>query len=349
MNIVLIYGGRSSEHEVSISSANNFLKGLRENPYNTHLIKILQDNTWIYQDDQSNPLEDKSPRGTQVCLAPIKNKVWLIEISSGKKIFEIDLVAPIMHGQTAEDGAIQGLCEFYNIPYIGPGILASAVSLNKLITKKIISQTNIKQAQYIEVSSVDQVSENQIIKTLGLPVFVKPVSLGSSVGVSKVNKKVDINGAIRSALSYDNQVLIEQAISGKEVECAILGNSDPIASPTASIITQDFYDYQTKYHGVNPPKIELPSRIKPEIENQIKAQAIEVFNRLECQGMSRVDFFLTDDGDIIFNEINTIPGFTKHSMYPKMIELLGIDIGQLTKQLVELALKAKLKRQSLSL
>ncbi|MBP6005632.1 D-alanine--D-alanine ligase [Candidatus Saccharibacteria bacterium] len=349
MNILLLYGGRSSEHEVSISSATNFLKGLKQNQYDTYLVKILQDNTWIYQDDQSKPLEHTNPKGIQVCLAPIGNKVWLIEIQSGKKIFEVNLVAPIMHGQTAEDGAIQGLCEFYDIAYIGPGILASATSFNKLVTKELVSKTYVNQAKYLALTRLNQISELDIVNDLGLPAFIKPASLGSSVGVSKVTDKAGLSQAIKTALSYDNQVLIEEAIDGREVECAILGNSDPIASPTASIITKNFYDYQTKYHGSNPPNIELPSEIDPEIEARIKSQAIEIFRVLGCKGMSRVDFFLTKNNQIIFNEINTIPGFTQYSMYPKMIELLGIDIGQLTKRLVELALTAKLQRQSLSL
>jgi D-alanine-D-alanine ligase len=260
----------------------------------------------------------------------------------GKLKKKIDVVFPVMHGTFGEDGTIQGLFKIFNVPFVGPNVLGSAICMDKDVAKRLLRDAGIPTAKFL-VFREDQkkeISFEKIKKELGFPFFVKPANLGSSIGISKVKNENDFSLAIKEAFLYDSKIIIEENISGKEIECSVLGNENPLVSVLGEIIpAHEFYSYDAKYLDANGAKMAIPAKIPLPVAKKIQALAKKTFQTLCCEGMGRVDFFLTKDNQIFVNEINTIPGFTSISMYPKLWEKTGIPYSQLIDTLIDLAIK----------
>lgn len=330
MNILILFGGVSEEHDVSIKSAKSIINNLDKSKYNLFIVYITKNGEWLYIKNHNN-LDDIS--NIKAILSPVKND-GLIIFENPILTQKIDVIFPVLHGKNGEDGTIQGLFELSNIPYVGCGVSASCNSMDKSNTKIIVDTINVPQSPFVLVRKHNDFT---IPTDFAFPLFVKPCSSGSSVGVFKVNSKDELEKAVKNAFLYDDKVLIEKNIVGKEVEVAILGNSKPLASVVGEIdLTQEFYSYDAKYEDTSS-KTHIPANIDEQYSTKIKEYALMIYKALDCKGLSRVDFFLTENGEIIFNEINTLPGFTNISMYPKLFEKTGISYSDLLDKLIEYA------------
>ena len=351
LNIALIFGGKSGEHEVSLVSTASIYKHIDKDKYNVFTIGITKEGTWMYYEGS----EENIKNGNWVNLANKKVDVNLVP--SGNKevgiIFEdgrtekIDVLFPVLHGPYGEDGTIQGLFEISQIPYVGCGVLASSVGMDKLICKKVFSEIGLPQVNYTDTSrwafNMDSDKElNDIEAKLSYPIFVKPANLGSSVGISKATDREELLKGIEEALKYDSRIVLEQGIDAREIEVAVLGNDEVKASIAGEIKpAKDFYDYEDKYiNGAST--YDIPANIKNEDMDNIRKMAVEAFKGIDGKGLSRVDFFIDkNSGEIFINEINTLPGFTNISMYPKMWEATGLEYTNLIDSIIELALDSK--------
>jgi len=315
LRIGVVFGGKSVEHEISVVSARNIIKALDKEKY-----KVIS----IYIKRTGN-------------------------LQLGRKIFnKIDIVFPVIHGAYGEDGTIQGLLKFSGLPFVGAGVLGSAIGMDKDISKRLLKQAGIAVADFITVYSGERISYKQVSKKLGPVIFVKPANSGSSVGISRAKNKKEFKKAINEAFKYDSKVIIEEAIKGKEIECAVLGNDAPIASIPGEIIPKSgFYSYEAKYIDKNGAEFKIPAEVSKEIIKKIQQTAVKAFRVLNCEGMGRVDFFLKKNGDLLVNEINTIPGFISISMYPKLWEASEIPLIKLLDKLIELAMERFKKEQKL--
>lgn len=334
MNILVLFGGVSSEHEISIKSATSILNILNTNKkYTIYPVYITKDGKWKHV---KNGIENLDDLGSKAILSPEATSELLL-IDENVQAIKIDVAFPILHGKNGEDGTIQGLFELANIKYVGCNVSASANSMDKSLTKIIVDTTTVKQSEYILITKQNYKKDMSI--NIEYPVFVKPCSSGSSVGVSKATNDNELHKAIENAFIYDKKVLVEKGIVGREIEVAVLGNEEPIASVVGEIQpAEDFYSFDAKYEDDNS-LLYIPARISETASNKVRESAIEIYKSLECSGLSRVDFFITEDEDIIFNEINTLPGFTNISMYPKLMESIGISYSDLIDKLINFALK----------
>jgi len=344
--IGLICGGQSTEHEVSLVSAKNIIENIDKTKYKIELIGISKEGEWYYCRNHSwlpskpgDYKESVEKNGEKIAITPGNKKPNIISLKQNKNIL-IDIFLPITHGTNGEDGTLQGLLHLLNTPYIGPNTLGSAIGMDKEVMKRLLIFKNIKTAKYKTYKEKKEAIKetDKIIKELGLPLFIKPASLGSSVGISKANNKEKLINAIKTAFKYDKKILIEEAIDGRELECAILGNNSPKASTVGEVSGySDFYSYKAKYIDENGAKLTIPAELDKRQEDAIQRIAIETFKTLECEGLARVDVFLTKKGEIYVNEINTLPGFTKISMYPSLWNQSGIDYTELLTNLINLA------------
>ncbi len=350
--ILLLFGGASSEHEVSCSSVCSIYSILDKTKYTIHTVGITKDGRWLLteagpEDIRSGAWENH-PSNRKAVLSPSREDHGLLCLSGDTwEILPVDCVWPVLHGRYGEDGTIQGLCEVAGLPYVGPGVYSSAASMDKSKTKHVIERTNIRQANYYLLEKDIYLRNavgilSYIHQFFGgqYPLFVKPCIAGSSVGVSKVHEFRQLEGAILDALKHDRRVLIEEAIVGREVEVAVLGNDRPEASVVGEVLSaNEFYDYAAKYINAASRTV-IPADITPKEQEALRKAAIEVYTAMDCRGMARADFFLTADGTPVFNEINTLPGFTNISMYPKLWEASGLPYAKLLDRLIELALAA---------
>ena len=346
IRVAVIFGGRSAEHEVSLQSAKNVIEGLDKNKYEVIPIGINKNGEWFLGDKSISLAQN----GQSVALLKGKNSSQLVNLSNSHSLGQIDVVFPVLHGPYGEDGSVQGLIKLADIAHVGPGILGSAVCMDKDVTKRLLKEADVAVAEFLVYlrQEKDKINFDKVSKQLGLPMFVKPANLGSSVGVSKVNNEKEFKEAVDLAFSFDNKILIEESIKGREIECAVLGNENPQASIPGEIIpSHDFYSYDAKYIDENGAKLKAPADLPPAIISKIQKLAMQVFKILCVEGMARVDFFLADTGKIYVNEINTIPGFTKISMYPKLWELSGISNSELLDRLIMLARKRHNRDQKL--
>lgn len=341
--LCVLFGGASSEYEVSLKSAYSVLTNADTSKYEIITVGITKEGVWYYYtgDLESIPAGNWTERSCKkVFLSTSKGDKCLIT-EDGERI-SIDVAWPAMHGQNCEDGRIQGLFELADIPFVGPGCRASAVCMDKASTKLYLENFGIPQAKAV-VALATEYSKNALnvlerAEKLGYPLFVKPCGTGSSVGVMKAEDRKNLEIAVENAFRFDNKILIEEFISGKEVEVAVMGNNEPIA-PTCGEIDPgfEFYDYDTKYNN-DTAKYFIPARISTAAQCTVRELAVKIYTALGCKGLSRVDFFV--DGErIIFNEINTLPGFTNISMYPKMMMASGLTYPQIIDKLVELAMQ----------
>jgi D-alanine-D-alanine ligase len=349
MRVGIIFGGKSAEHEVSLQSAKNIIDAIDKSKYEVLLMGIDKKGRWHLNDDSTFLLHSDNPKLIQlnrsnegVALVPGETSNQVMNASSWESVGAVDIAFPVLHGPLGEDGTVQGLLKLANIPFVGASVLGSAVSMDKDVAKRLLRDAGISIAKFVtyQRSFKANIHFDQVKRELGLPFFVKPANLGSSVGVRKVNAPSEFDQAIDEAFQYDNKILIEEFIQGREIECAVLGNDHPVASVPGEILPQhDFYSYEAKYIDESGAALDIPADLPEDIVSKLQTTAIKAFQTLCCEGMARVDFFLKQDGEIIVNEINTIPGFTKISMYPKLWEASGMSYTELINKLLDLALE----------
>jgi D-alanine-D-alanine ligase len=271
---------------------------------------------------------------------PGATKTPMVRPSSGIPFGGVDVVFPVLHGPFGEDGTVQGLLKLANLPFVGAGVVGSAVGMDKDVMKRLLRDAEIPIGKFLVFQRGDTLSYGKIKKQLGQPLFVKPANLGSSVGISKVGKKREFRAAIDEAFRYDNKIIIEECIAGREIECSVLGNDEPVASlPGEIVVRHDFYSYDAKYIDDKGARLEIPAKLSRSVIQEIRRIAVRAYKALCCEGMARVDFFVQANGRVLVNEINTIPGFTKISMYPKMWEASGLSYPHLIDRLIQLALE----------
>jgi D-alanine-D-alanine ligase len=353
IKVGILFGGKSAEHEISLLSAKNVYEAIDRTKFEPVLIGIDKTGRWFLNDasqfllNSGNPsLVKINPNGKSVALRPESDGMFSAE---GSGNFDLDVVFPILHGPFGEDGTIQGFLKLADIPYVGPGVLGSAVGMDKDVMKRLFRDAGIPIGKFITIKSHEKIpSFAEIEAELGAPFFIKPANMGSSVGISKVHNEAELTAALKDAFLYDTKIIIEEFIQGREIECAVLGNEEPIASLPGEILTShDFYSYDAKYIDEKGASLEIPAKLDEVTTKRIQSLAVKVFQILCCEGLSRVDFFLKINGDIIVNEINTMPGFTKISMYPKMWEASGIGYTELITRLIELAISRFEKERKL--
>ena len=334
VRVAVVAGGRSSEHEISLASARSVLEALDPERYETTTIAIARDGRWSLE----GPANELPERGVAETL-PV-----LADSKPAEALGAVDVVLPVLHGPFGEDGTVQGLLELAGIPYVGAGVAASALCMDKDLFKAVLRDRGIPVARNETLRLGDELRN-----PFGYPVFVKPARLGSSVGISKAHDEAELEAAVALARRHDEKVLVEEFVAGTEVECGVLGNVRP--APLASVVGEivphaEWYDYAAKYDAGGSDII-VPARIPEETAARVQALAVDSFIATECEGMARVDFFVREDGEVVVNEINTIPGFTSTSVYARLFEASGIPYGQLLDRLIELALERHDRRSSL--
>ena len=339
IKVAILFGGKSAEHEVSLQSAKNVYEAIDKDKYDVELVRIEKDGRW------------EKP---------------IIDFTSNPAVRVADVVFPVLHGPFGEDGTVQGLLKLAGIPFVGASVLGSAIGMDKDVTKRLLRDAGIPIAKFVVLRHGESAFYAEIVGELGTPFFIKPANLGSSVGVHKVQNAEELKRALQDAFSYDTKVLAEEFIPGREIECAVLGNEDPKASVPGEIIPKhEFYSYEAKYIDEQGAVLEIPAKLTADVAKNVQDLAVKSFKVLCCEGMARADFFLNPDGKLFLNEINTIPGFTKISMYPKLWEAgpvrglegtqcasasngaSGISYSELIDRLIELALERFEKEKKL--
>lgn len=338
LKVAVIFGGQSAEHEVSIQSAKNIVSALDREKYKPILIYIDKSGQWFLNDSPKKLLES-SITDNPKSLTNLKNKPIPFASTDSETI---DVVFPVLHGTYGEDGTMQGMLKLMNLPFVGCGVLASAVGMDKDVMKRLLKEAKIPVAKFLVFKNTDRekLTYQNIKSKLGSVFFVKPANAGSSIGISKVKNAKDFEQAINEAFKYDNKIIIEEFIKGKEIEVSVLGNDHPIASIPGEIIpTHEFYSYEAKYLDENGAILKIPADRPKSLVKKIQKLAIKTYQTLCCESLSRVDMFLTNSGKIYINEINTLPGFTQISMYPKLWEISGISYPELLDKLIQLAIE----------
>jgi D-alanine-D-alanine ligase len=349
IRVGLIFGGKSSEHEVSLQSAKNIIDALDTERFDVALIGIDKQGRWHVSSGEDFLLNAEDPArialnrsGHELALVPGRDSGQLQALQPAQALQQIDVAFPIVHGTLGEDGSLQGLLRMANLPFVGSGVLGSAVAMDKDVSKRLLRDAGLQVAAYacFNRSTAAQADFATLAAQLGLPLFVKPANQGSSVGVSKVHGAEQFQAALQLALRYDHKVLVEAAIAGREIECAVLGNEQPQASVCGEVVVHDdFYSYDTKYLSESGADIVVPAAIDATTQARIQQVALRAYQALDCAGLARVDVFLTADAQIVVNEINTLPGFTRISMYPKLWQASGLGYRELITRLIELALE----------
>ncbi|NLJ88552.1 MAG: D-alanine--D-alanine ligase [Epulopiscium sp.] len=345
--VVVLFGGQSSEHDVSLISACNIISNIDTNKYFVLTVGITRKGQWMLYNGPLKHIEtgEWEKFATPAFISPDASHKALIKLAGDRyKTIPVDVVFPVLHGLYGEDGTVQGLLEMAQIPYVGCGVLSSSISMDKVYTKIIIEKENIAQANYIvvykeELNNTDEIV-SRVNEAFGYPCFIKPSNAGSSIGITKAHNEEELIEGLNLAAKHDRKILVEEAIVGREVECAVLGNLDVKASSVGEIIAgAEFYDYDAKYNNSESKTIINPD-IEKEIVEEIREKAIRIFKAVNGSGLARVDFFIEKETNrVIFNEINTMPGFTSISMYPMLWENVGIPKTELIDNLIQLALE----------
>ncbi|EML5379327.1 D-alanine--D-alanine ligase [Enterobacter bugandensis] len=345
----IVFGGKSAEHEVSLQSAKNIVDAIDKSRFDVVLLGIDKQGQWHVNDASQYLLNAHDPahialNPSEISVATVPGVVkgQLIDAGNAQALAQIDVVFPIVHGTLGEDGSLQGMLRMANLPFVGSDVLGSAACMDKDVTKRLLRDAGLNIAPFVTLTRAnrDKHSFAQISAELGLPLFVKPANQGSSVGVSKVTTEAEFTQAVRLAFEFDHKVVVEQGIKGREIECAVLGNDFPQASTCGEVVlNSDFYSYDTKYIDDKGAQVVVPAEIDPAINDKIRAIAIQAYQTLGCSGMARVDVFLTPENEVVINEINTLPGFTNISMYPKLWQASGLGYSELITRLIELALE----------
>lgn len=348
--VAVIFGGRSGEHRVSLFSAASVMEALDREKYEVIPVAITQEGRWFLGLEPQKLLAGEPPEAAGRPVVPVADPTCggLAPLKEGcadaGELVAVDVAFPVLHGTFGEDGTVQGLLELAGIPYIGSGVLASAAGMDKVMMKTVFAQHGLPHARFISflrrVWEKDREAVLREAESLGYPLFVKPANLGSSVGVSKARDRRELAEAIELAAAYDRKVIVEEFVDAREVEVSVLGNDEPVASLPGEVIPlNEFYDYEAKYTE-GRSRLVIPVDLPEETTAKLQEYAVRAFKALDCAGMARVDFFLRKkDGAVLINEINTIPGFTRFSMYPKLWEASGITYPELLDRLIELALE----------
>ena len=378
IRVGILCGGKSAEHEISLLSARNVAAAIDREKFDVVMIGIDKSGRWLMPDQAQFLLDEADASqvrlnaggGKAVSMFP-QGGGKMSPVSPGAVAGAVDVVFPVLHGPFGEDGTVQGLLKLANVPFVGPSVLGSAVAMDKDVAKRLLRDAGIPIAKFItlrkpsedaghkggqngegrggEGGSDRSYSDFEHAKAeLGMPVFIKPANLGSSVGVSKAKDRASFEAAVADAFQYDTKILIEEFVKGREVECAVLGNERPKASVLGEVTPkQEFYSYEAKYLDEDGADLEVPAKVPMDVMKRAQKLAVRTFETLECEGMARVDFFLKEDGELVVNEVNTIPGFTKISMYPRLWEATGVQYSDLITMLIELAVERFEREQKL--
>jgi len=356
LTVAILFGGRSAEHEVSLQSAKNVIDSIDKTKYNTVLIGISREGRWFLNSGSIRLNNDGNPKAIslaeysrEVAVTPNGSGSRLIDLNGLKDLGTVDVIFPVLHGPYGEDGTVQGLAKLADVPCVGAGILGSAAGMDKEIMKRLLRDNNIPIGRFITVKDCDSTpAYNTVSEELGTVLFVKPANLGSSVGISRATNEAEFISAVNVAFEYDTKIIIEEEIKGREIECAVLGNREPNASVPGEIKPNTaFYSYEAKYIDDKGADLIIPAILPSDIVKKVQHYAVETFKALECRGLARVDFFVTGDGNVLVNEINTIPGFTRISMYPKLWKESGISYTELIDRLISLAIEDFNKQKKL--
>lgn len=357
LQLAVLCGGQSTEHEISVRSAKNIIAALNPDKYAVTVVYITHAGQWYLVKNPSLFIDNDPAVLVQTQqLDPItvvlgdSHQPWQ-SLDNPQQRYAVDCVFPMLHGTFGEDGVLQGLLDLLNLPYVGAGTQSSALCMQKDVTKHLLRAADIPTTDWVTLYSQDALSVNyqELVDKFGKNLFIKPASLGSSVGIMPVDNQIKFDAAVKDAFRYDERVLVEPRIYGREIECAVLGNGKPQASLPGEIITQhdDYYSYDAKYRDPQSAETQVPAKLAPDVAATIREMAVKVFKVMNCSGMARVDFFVVNDTDVLVNEINTIPGFTNISMYPTMWEANGLSYRDLLDKLIDLALERYRDQQSL--
>jgi D-alanine-D-alanine ligase len=378
ITVGILFGGKSAEHEVSLQSAKNVYEAIDRGRYEPVLIGIDKSGRWLLNNTRGDAsrflLNAEDPKrinlnlsgGDPAALIPASagfltsgTALWNdTTVSPDNDVasplptphpLKLDVIFPILHGPFGEDGTVQGLLKLADLPFVGPGVLGSAAGMDKDVMKRLLRDSGIAIGKFLAIRSSEAVPPfAEVTKSLGLPFFIKPANMGSSVGINKVHNQAEYLPAVSGAFQFDTKIIIEEFIPGRELECAVLGNENPAASiPGEVVSTHEFYSYDAKYLDENGARLEIPTKLPAETVKRVQELAIQTFKALCCEGLSRVDFFLRENGELLVNEINTMPGFTKISMYPKLWEASGISYTELISRLIDLAFDRYAKEKKL--
>ena len=349
LKVAVVFGGRSNEHDISLVSAAHVIKSIPKDKYDVVMIGITKKGHWLKYigdvDDIPGGGWEKQQDNVPCILSPDPINKGFIAFEEGGRTtnIKVDCIFPVLHGRNGEDGTIQGIFEMAEIPFVGCDLISSANCMDKDVTHTILEANGIRTAKWVRIlaSELDKLSEkcDEMERRLTYPMFVKPCNCGSSVGISKVGNREELEAGIKLAFAHDKKVIVEEGITGRECECAVRGGSEPFASAVGEIrAANDFYDYEAKYQNVGS-QIDIPANITEQESEAIRSIAVKAFRAMGCEGLSRVDFFLCPDGTVILNEINTLPGHTPISMYPMLLQHPGVSFEEQEDRLIRLALE----------
>lgn len=342
-NILILFGGKSAEHDVSIISARNVFRVMDRERFNPVCGYIDLLGRWWQVSEPSQELKERNfVSSERLAILPGEGSLALVTAAGNGHAINIDAVFPVTHGSYGEDGTLQGLLRSVPLPWVGPDVLSSAVCMDKIATKRILQSAGIPSARFVEFLRDEKNLNSESLaasEALPYPLFVKPANAGSSIGISKVSSTKELPLAIDTALLYDNRVLVEEGICGREVECAVLGNNGDIQASVIGEVSapEGFYSYEEKYTAQSKTSITIPLDASPEVIQSLRETAIKTFKALGCEGLARVDMFLLENDEVLINEVNTLPGFTSISMYPSLWEHTGLTYPNLITKLIELA------------
>lgn len=357
IRVAILFGGRSSEHNISLLSAKNVIDAIDTEKFDPVLIGIDKSGQWHYNEGAMKIMNKEDPKlislnnlNRPILLSQNTDEHSLVSVADQRTLAHIDVIFPVLHGTYGEDGSVQGLAKLANLPCVGCSILGSSVGMDKDVTKRLLRDGGIAVADFITLRKGfnDHISYQEASTKLGKELFIKPANLGSSVGVSFVKTEQEYDEAVKMGFEYDPKVVVEEKLVGRELECAVMGNDQPLASAVGEVIPKDeWYSFESKYVDADGAKCMIPAELDNATVKRIQALAILTYRLLECEGLARVDMFMLEDGKLVINEINTIPGFTKISMYPKLWEESGVSYTELISRLIGYAIESHQLRNSL--
>lgn len=357
IRVAVLFGGRSSEHNISLLSAKNVIDAIDRNRFEPVLIGIDKSGRWHYNKGAMKIMNGKDPKlialnnlNNPVLLSQNSDEHSVVSVENQSTVAHIDVIFPVLHGTYGEDGSVQGLAKLANLPCVGCSILGSAVGMDKDVSKRLLRDAGVAVADFITLRKGfnDDISYHEASAKLGKELFIKPANLGSSVGVSFIKSKKEYEAAVKFGFEYDPKVVVEEKLVGRELECAVMGNDIPLASAVGEVIPKDeWYSFESKYVDADGAKCMIPADIDEVDVKRVQELAVLTYRLLECEGLARVDMFMLKNGKLVINEINTIPGFTKISMYPKLWQESGVPYTELISRLIDYAIDSHDKRNSL--
>ncbi|WP_179957731.1 D-alanine--D-alanine ligase family protein [Exilibacterium tricleocarpae] len=356
INVAIVFGGQSAEHKVSLQSAFNLIEVIDRSKYHPFLLGIDRAGVWfLYPDfyavaNRRQPVPRATKNGVrEVALVRKNGCVQVLDLDTFDGLGQVDVIMPVLHGPSGEDGCLQGLAQMLGVPCVGSGVLSSAVCMDKDICKRLLQHGGIEVADYLVLDRDHNVGFDKLVRKLGSPLYVKPANMGSSIGVSKVASPEALAAALAMAFRYDSKVLVERAVQGREIECAVIGNDYPrVSKPGEVVVKYDYYSYTAKYLDSQGAELKVPADLDDLTTKMIQELAADVYTLLGCQGMARIDMFLTEADEVIVNEVNTVPGFTHISMFPKLWQAGGMNGRELLDHLILSAVDNYCSREAMT-